>query len=51
MDVEFDVKVPPDASVELRSVSGDLRVTNIKGKSASRVSAHLALEGTPVWRW
>jgi len=48
LDVEFDVKVPADASVELRTVSGDIRVTNIKGEvRAQGVSGNLALEGTP----
>jgi hypothetical protein len=48
LDVEFDVKVPPDTSVELRSVSGDLRVTNIRGEiRVQGVSGNLALEGTP----
>ena len=48
VDVEFDVKVPADASVELRTVSGDLRVTNVKGEiRVQGVSGNLALEGTP----
>jgi len=48
VDVEFDVKVPADASVELRTVSGDIRVTNIKGEvRVQGVSGNLALEGTP----
>lgn len=48
VDVEFDVKVPADASVELRTVSGDMRVTNVKGEiRVQGVSGNLALEGTP----
>ncbi len=48
VDVEFDVKVPGDTSVELRTVSGDIRVSNIKGEiRVQGVSGNLALEGTP----
>ncbi|HKY21593.1 MAG TPA: DUF4097 family beta strand repeat-containing protein [Vicinamibacterales bacterium] len=48
IDVEFDVKVPDDASVELRTVSGDMRVTNVKGEiRVQGVSGNVALEGTP----
>ncbi len=48
VDVEFDVKVPADASVEVRTVSGDMRVTNVKGEiRVQGVSGNLALEGTP----
>ena len=32
IDVEFNVKVPGDAAVDLRTVSGDIRVTNVKGE-------------------
>lgn len=47
VDIEFDVKVPADASVELRTVSGDIRVTNVRGEvRAQGVSGNLALEGT-----
>jgi len=48
VDVEFDVKVPADTSVELRTVSGDIRVTNVRGEiRVQGVSGNLALEGTP----
>ena len=47
-EVEFDVKVPGDTSVELRTVSGDIRVTNIKGEvRAHAISGNLALDRTP----
>ena len=36
IDVEFSVKVPADAAVDLRTVSGDIRVTNVKGEDAGR---------------
>ncbi len=32
IEVEFNVKVPADATVDLRTVSGDIRVTNVKGE-------------------
>jgi hypothetical protein len=48
VDVEFDVKVPADVTVELRTVSGDIRVANVKGEvRVQGVSGNLALEGTP----
>jgi hypothetical protein len=48
VDVEFNIKVPADGSVDLRSVSGDLRVTNVRGEvRAEAVNGNLALEGTP----
>ncbi len=48
IDVEFDIKVPADTAVELRTVSGDIRVTNVKGEvRVQGVSGNLALEGTP----
>jgi hypothetical protein len=48
VDVEFDIKVPGDASVELRTVSGDIRVTNVKGEvRVQGVSGNLSLDGTP----
>ena len=51
IDVEFNVKVPADATVDLRTVSGDIRVTNIKGEvRVQGVSGNLALEGTPGLR-
>ena len=47
IEVEFDVKVPADASVELRTVSGDLRITNVNGEvRAQGVSGNVLLEGT-----
>ena len=46
VDVEFDVKVPGDASVELRTVSGDVRVTNVKGEvRVQAVSGNLVARG------
>ena len=48
IDVEFNVKVPGDAAVDLRTVSGDIRVTNVKGElRVEAVSGNVALEGTP----
>ena len=47
IDVEFNVRVPADATVDLRTVSGDIRVTNIKGEvRVQGVNGNLALEGT-----
>ena len=47
IDVEFNVKVPADTTVDLRTVSGDIRVTNVKGEvRVQGVSGNLALEGT-----
>jgi hypothetical protein len=47
IDIEFNVKVPPDATVDLRTVSGDVRVTNVNGEvRVQGVSGNLALEGT-----
>jgi DUF4097 and DUF4098 domain-containing protein YvlB len=47
IDVEFNVKVPADATVDVRTVSGDIRVTNVKGEvRVQGVSGNLALEGT-----
>ena len=47
MEVEFNVKVPADATVDLRTVSGDIRVTNVKGEVRIQgVSGNVALEGT-----
>ena len=47
VDVEFSVKVPPDTTVDLRTVSGDIRVTNVKGEvRVQGVSGNLSLEGT-----
>jgi len=48
IDIEFDIKVPGDTSVELRTVSGGIRVTNVKGEvRVQGISSNLALEGTP----
>jgi hypothetical protein len=48
VEVEFDVKVPADTSVEVRTVSGDVRVTNVRGEvRVHGVSGNLALDGTP----
>jgi hypothetical protein len=47
IDVEFNVKVPADTTVDLRTVSGDIRVTNVKGEvRVQGVSGNVALEGT-----
>lgn len=46
--VEFDVKVPADTSLDLRTASGDVRVTNVAGEiRLQAVSGNVALEGTP----
>jgi ribosomal protein L21E len=48
VEVEFDVKVPPDTSLDLRSASGDVRVTNVNGEvRLQAVSGNVLLEGTP----
>ena len=47
IDVEFNVKVPSDTTVDLRTVAGDTRVTNVKGEvRVQSISGNLALEGT-----
>jgi hypothetical protein len=47
VDVEFSVKVPADTTVDLRTVSGDIRVTNVKGEvRVQTANGNLALEGT-----
>ena len=47
-EVEFDVKVPQDATLDLRSASGDIRVTNVGGEiRLQAVSGNIGLEGTP----
>jgi hypothetical protein len=47
IDVEFNVKVPADAAVDLRTVSGGVRITNVKGEiRVQGVSGNLFLEGT-----
>jgi DUF4097 and DUF4098 domain-containing protein YvlB len=44
--VDFDIRVPPDASVDVQTVSGALRVSNVKGSlRATTVSGGLTLEG------
>lgn len=46
-DVEFNVKVPADTAVDVRTVSGDIRVTNVKGEvRVQGVSGNVGLEGT-----
>ena len=47
VDVDFSVKVPSDTAVDLRTVSGGVRVTNVKGEvRVQSISGNLALEGT-----
>ena len=47
VEVEFNVKVPPDGAVDLRTVSGDIRVTNVRGEvRVQGISGNLGLEGT-----
>ena len=47
IDVEFNVKVPADAAVDLRTISGDVRIANVKGEiRVQGVSGNLNLEGT-----
>jgi len=47
VSVDFEIKVPPDCAVDLRSVSADIRVTNVKGElRAQAVSGDVTLEGT-----
>ena len=47
VDVEFNVKVPADTAVDLRTMSGDIRVTNVKGEvRVQGVNGNLALSGT-----
>jgi len=47
IDVEFNVKVPGDAAVDLRTVSGDVHITNVKGElRIQNVSGNVQLEGT-----
>jgi hypothetical protein len=47
VDVEFSVKVPPDTTVDLRTVSGDIRVTNVTGEvRVQSANGNLSLEGT-----
>jgi DUF4097 and DUF4098 domain-containing protein YvlB len=47
VEIEFNVKVPADTTVDLRTVSGDVRVVNVKGEvRVQGVNGNLALEGT-----
>ena len=47
VDIEFNVKVPADTTVDLRTVSGDIRVVNVKGEvRVQGVSGNVGLEGT-----
>lgn len=47
IDVEFNVKVPSDTAVDLRTVAGDIRVANIKGEvRVQSINGNLSLEGT-----
>jgi hypothetical protein len=47
IDVEFNVKVPADTTVDVRTASGDVRVTNVKGEvRVQSANGNLALEGT-----
>jgi hypothetical protein len=47
VDIEFNVKVPADTAVDIRTASGDVRVTNVKGEvRVQSANGHLALEGT-----
>jgi hypothetical protein len=47
VDIEFSVKVPADTTVDLRTASGDVRVTNVKGEvRVEGVSGNVGLEGT-----
>jgi len=46
-DVEFSVKVPADTTVDVRTVSGDVRVTNVKGEvRVQGISGNVVLDGT-----
>jgi hypothetical protein len=47
IDVEFNVKVPADTTVDLRTIAGDIRVTNVKGEvRVQSINGNLALDGT-----
>jgi DUF4097 and DUF4098 domain-containing protein YvlB len=47
VDVEFSVKVPSDTTVDVRTVSGDVKVTNVRGElRVQGISGNVALEGT-----
>ncbi len=46
--VDLDIVVPPDCAVDLRSVSGDVRVTRVGGELwAENVSGDITLDSTP----
>jgi len=46
--VDYVISVPPSATVALKSISGDISVTNVKGEvRAETVSGDLNLTGTP----
>lgn len=47
LDIEFNVKVPADTAVDVRTASGDVRITNVKGEvRVQSASGNLHLEGT-----
>ena len=47
IEIDFNIKVPPDCAVDLRSVSGDIQVANVKGELRTQaVSGDVMLEGT-----
>jgi Toastrack DUF4097 len=46
-EVEFDIAVPGSCAAELRSVSGSIAVTNVKGElRTNTVSGNISLDGT-----
>jgi hypothetical protein len=46
VEVEFDIKVPPDCTVDVRTASGDIRVVNVKGEfRATTASGDVTLDG------
>src|SRR5436190_6061440 len=48
VSVEFDIRVPSECSVDVGSVSGEIRVTNVKGElRAQAVSGGVQLDSTP----
>jgi putative adhesin len=47
IEVDFTIKVPPDCAVDLRSVSGDIRVVNVKGELRTQsINGDVTLDGT-----
>ncbi len=47
VQADFTIKVPSDCAVDLRAVSGDIRVTNVKGELRTQVvSGNVTLDGT-----